>query len=143
MERQNPLKSFERQRVSLTFPANEGRTIQSLRDESNINSIMEKWRITGELPRRNDGEAQYGDFTTVASFQAAQETVLRAEEAFASLPARVRDRMKNEPRALLDFLNDPDNLDEAVKLGLVDAPSKPPAEPAPEPESATPISGGE
>ena len=48
--------------------------------------------------------------------------IVAAQEAFNGLPAAVRKRFGNDPGQMLDFLDDPQNASEAVKLGLVDAP---------------------
>ena len=45
--------------------------------------------------------------------------VVKAEEAFMTLPAVVRARFANDPAGIFTFLQDPANRDEAVKLGLI------------------------
>lgn len=42
-----------------------------------------------------------------------------AREGFAQLPAKILKRFDHDPRKLWDFLNDPDNEEEAVRLGLL------------------------
>ena len=44
--------------------------------------------------------------------------VIRAAEAFAAMPADVRDRFQNDPGRFLEFANDASNYDEALKMGL-------------------------
>jgi len=74
-------------------------------------------------------------------------TIIAAQRAFEALPAKIRDRFANSPERFLAFLADPDNLDEAVKLGLVNKPepeinlpggNQPPQPPAPPPPAAPP-----
>lgn len=51
------------------------------------------------------------------------EMLCKVEEVqgqFAGLPSRVRRRFANNPEQLIKFLEDPNNLPEAVKLGLID-----------------------
>ena len=36
-----------------------------------------------------------------------------------ALPAQIRSRFENDPAKLIDFLDNSENLDEAIKLGLV------------------------
>ena len=50
----------------------------------------------------------------------SQQIVIDANNAFANLPSRLRDRFANDPSKLLDFLSRKENLDEAISLGLVD-----------------------
>ena len=37
-----------------------------------------------------------------------------------ALPAKIRARFDHDPNALLQFLNDPINRDEAIEIGLID-----------------------
>lgn len=113
-----------RRRIQINFTPGTGRTRQAPHEETDINAIMEKWRVTGELPRYNTGEAKYGDFSSVDDYMTAQNAMIQAQEAFASLPARVRDRMANDPQNLIEFVNDPENLEEARALGLLNDPDE-------------------
>ena len=105
---------------------------QSFKDECDINTILNKFAITGELPS-NVRMPQYGDFTGISDYQTALNAVLEADEAFMSLPASVRARFDNDAAAFVDFCSDETNRDEAVKLGLVPPRESevPPASPAP------------
>lgn len=69
--------------------------------------------------RRVEQVPMYGDFTNIGSYQECLERVLAIDEHFMSLPAAVRDRFRNKPSELFDFLSDEKNRDEAVKLGLL------------------------
>lgn len=106
-------------RVVKDFKGVESRTHQSFKDEVNINTIVQKWLRTGEPPINPGGVAQYGDSTAFTSYHDALNTVAAANELFSSLPSRVRERMKNSPAELLRFVADPDNLNEAIELGLM------------------------
>lgn len=44
--------------------------------------------------------------------------MLEAAKIFDSLPARVRQRVNNDPAELIDFVANPDNDDELRELGL-------------------------
>lgn len=101
------------------------RTKQSFRDETNINTIMARFQKTGMLEFVNKHEPQYGDVTAI-DFQNSMESVAQAREMFADLPSKVRDRFNNDPAELLDFLDNPDNKDEAVLLGLAKSPNEKP-----------------
>jgi len=138
----------KKKKVSQTFAAS-GRTKQSFREECDINNIMKKYQVTGLLTAVNKHQPQYGDVTGV-DFQTAMTTIVQAEQMFGDLPSSVRKRFQNDPAEFLGFVNDPDNRDEAVKLGLIVEPSPEtpgapaaPAEPAPTPEApqATPTPG--
>lgn len=100
---------------------------QEFKEECDINVILARYDETG--PRPGAPLPRFGDFAEAPDFLAAQLLVKQAEEHFASLDVRIRDRFNHNPVALLSFLGDPANRDEAVKLGLVQAPPPPPPEP--------------
>lgn len=112
---------------------------QQFKDECDINNIMERFGLTGELPA-SPLPPQYGDFSGVLDYHSAMNAVLAAQDAFAELPATMRARFENDPYQLIRFLDDPNNRDEALALGLID--SKEPRAAMPEPsEPASAPSG--
>lgn len=112
---------------------------QQFLEESDINTIVERFGLNGEMPA-NVKAPVYGDFTGISDFQTAMNTVIAAQESFMSLPAKVRARFENDPQQFLEFCSDEANRDEARSLGLLDvltpeAPvSKVPPVEAPKPE---------
>lgn len=109
------------QDAGLAFDPDEGMTQQQFADECDINKIVERFGLTGQLPE-NLRMPVSGDFTGVTDFHSAMNIVRQAEEEFMRVPAKVRERFGNDPGALMAFLDDPGNRDEAVKLGLVNPP---------------------
>lgn len=107
--------------VGIVFDPDEGMTQQQFKDECDINTIVERFGLTGELPE-NIRMPVSGDFTQVTDFQSAMNMVRQAEEAFNELPGAVRYRFANNPARLIEFLEDGDNRAEAIKLGLVPPP---------------------
>jgi len=95
---------------------------QHFKDEVNINNIMAKAVRTGFLPQKSAGS--YGDFTNAYDFQSAQNKIIEAQNAFEALPANIRSRFRNEPANLIEFVNNSENYDEAVELGLIEHPAK-------------------
>lgn len=96
-------------------------TQQSAVEDADINNIIKRI-MRGELyDNFNKYEPHYGDYSDFASdYHAALNLVLQAQESFAELPAAIRDRFDNDPEAFLRFMDDPDNLDEAIELGIVE-----------------------
>lgn len=92
-------------------------TQQNFKEECDINILLAKFAVTGQLPD-NVRVPQYGEFEETFDFQSAMNVLRSAEEAFAAMPAAVRDRFANDPGRLVEFANNPDNYDEAVGLGL-------------------------
>ena len=109
--------------AGLRCPEEEGMTQQHFAKECDINEIVRRFGLTGELPE-NLKMPVSGDFTGVSDFQTAMNIVRQAEEEFLRVPAEVRARFANDPGRLMAFLDDPANRDEAVKLGLVNAPAE-------------------
>lgn len=109
--------------VGLEFKGDSAKSVtqQSFKDECDINKILERFGLTGEMPE-NPRLPQSGDFTGVSDFHTAMTAVRKAEEGFLELPANLRARFGNDPQNLLEFLEDVKNKDEAVKLGLVEKP---------------------
>lgn len=100
------------------FTTKDSRTEQSHKDECDINQILAKY-IKGDLMEHRINYAQnYGDFTG-ADFQEAQNTIALANSMFEELPSSVRNRFTNDPSKFLDFVNDENNHDEMVKMGLM------------------------
>lgn len=93
------------------------RTKQSFSDETNINNIMANFIKTGLLEYVNKHEPQYGDVSGL-DFQTAMNTVALGREMFDELPASIRERFSNDPARFLDFVDDPANDEEAIKLGI-------------------------
>jgi phage internal scaffolding protein len=102
-------------------------TQQCFKDECDVNRIVEKYQKTGLIDHVNTHQGQYADLGDGITFEAAMDHILKAEEAFTSLPSFIRKRFSNDPREFLEFVNDPDNGDELVRMGLAKA--KPPVEP--------------
>lgn len=96
-------------------------TRQEFKDECDINRIMARALKTGTIPGRAD-MGTYGDFASVGDFQDAQNTIVRAKDQFAALPALVRDRFKNDPGQFLAWIHDKNTtLEEAHEMGLLSA----------------------
>lgn len=92
-------------------------TQQQFKDECDINTIAQRFGITGELPV-NGRAPTYGDFTSVSDFQSALNAVRQAEEAFMQLPGLVRERFGQDPQRFVEFCSDARNQAELVELGL-------------------------
>lgn len=110
-------------------------TKQADADNANINTIMEKWAIHGDVPL-NGRTPTYGDFTNAGDFHSALNKIMAAKQDFSELPAYVRRHVDHDAGKFLDMVFDPERRGELEELGLVPerAPaSAPPATEAPEP----------
>lgn len=93
------------------------KTQQSFKEEVDINTIVERFGLTGQLP--DDVRAPMeGDFVDVTDYQSALNAVIAADNAFMELPADVRAEFRNDPQRLMEFVADKKNHERAVELGL-------------------------
>lgn len=91
---------------------------QSFAEEVDINTIVKRFGLTGELPT-NIRMPTYGDFTEALDYHQALNAIARANEAFDAMPAEVRARFHNNPGEFVDFCEKAENREEAIKLGLI------------------------
>ena len=103
--------------------------VQSSKDECDINTIVKRFGLTGELPG-DVAMPQSGDYSNVGDFHSAMNVVRQAQEEFLRVPADIRARFANDPQKFTDFFADSDNQEEAIRLGLA---SRKPAPVPPEP----------
>lgn len=101
----------------------EGMTQQQFKDETDINEIVRRFGLTGQMPD-NVNMPMSGDFTGINDYQTALNLILAADTEFMRVPAETRARFNNDPQKLMTFLDDPNNRDEAIKLGLVPKPAE-------------------
>jgi len=95
---------------------------QQFKDESDINTIVKRFGLTGQLPD-NIRMPTFEDFTeAVSDYHTAVNLIKEAEAEFLRIPADLRERFDNDPQNLMDFLGDSANLEEARELGLVKTP---------------------
>jgi len=92
---------------------------QHYKEECDINTILQKFSITGVLPD-SPLSPRYGDFTGIGDYHTALNRVIAAQDEFEALPAQIRARFDNDPAKLIEFLDDASNRPEAEKLGLVE-----------------------
>lgn len=106
------------ERVKLDFVGTTSRTKQSFKDECDINNIMKRFHQTGLVSHVNKYQGSYEDVSRGYDYRESLEVLKRAQEAFGSLPSKIRYRFHNDPGEFLEFMSNPANLDEAVELGL-------------------------
>lgn len=94
------------------------RTQQQFKEECDINFLMKRFGVTGEIPQ-NIRAVINDDFAEVFDFQTAMNTIRKGEEAFMQMPSGVRARFQNNPSVFVQWLSDEDNRPAAEKLGLV------------------------
>lgn len=93
-------------------------TQQQFKDECDINNIIKQFQVTGVLPGEKDVEPLYADVSDLPSYQEAQRIIQDASDRFEALPSSIRARFDHNPGEFVAFMDNPANIDEAVKLGL-------------------------
>lgn len=123
----NNYDMFEASRQSALRCEDPSLTVQSQKEEADINTIVRRFGLTGELPQ-GVRVPSYGDFDVVNDYRSALEALDSAKRSFAAMPSEVRRRFDNDPGAFVEFCSDSRNLEEMRKLGLaVPAKEPPPA----------------
>lgn len=111
--------SRQRKRVSISeFSASLTPVQQHQANDVNINSLMAKYRVSQTMRQRKEAPV-FADFSNVSDYFDAQLQMQHAEELFMSLPAKVRFQHNNNPGNFLAWAENPDNLPELIKMGVV------------------------
>ncbi len=119
-----------------------GRTQQQFKEEVNINTIIAKYQKTGFAGHVNVQQGRYEDMSPYSGLKEAMDKVAAAKSLFSDLPPNLRNRFENNPAYMVNFLENPDNREEAIKLGIFknpDAPKPQPRNEAPETEVPEPV----
>lgn len=120
--------------VGVDFTGDPGLTKQAHKDECDIDKIVNKYERTGVVTHLSRSRAEYG-FATSLDLSEAIQILDKATEMFEELPSQLRAEFNNDPGKLLDFIQNPENEERAIEIGLIERVE--PA-PAPEPPSETP-----
>lgn len=119
----------------LWFPSGTSKTQQQFKDEADINHLVDRYTRTGsfydplQAVRQKPRQPVFTDMVDLPDFQTANNIMADAASRFEHLPVALRMRFNNSPELLLAFLQDSNNHDEAVKLGLIDKPDPAPIAP--------------
>lgn len=97
------------------------KTQQQFKDDCDIRKIIARRSAMGiplEIsPDPNGGMVQ--DFTNAGDYRENLHKLQRAQDAFMALDPKLRQKFGNDPAELINFLQNEDNYDEALKLGLL------------------------
>lgn len=92
-------------------------TVQSEKDEADINVIVRRFGLTGSLPQ-GVRTPTYDDFTGVTDYQSALNAMTLANDSFYQMPAEIRSEFDNDPHRFVNFCSDPANADKLTGWGL-------------------------
>jgi len=97
----------------------ESRTLQSHKDECDINNIMRQWTKTGVITHGQKKEPVFADVFDVPDYQNHLNQILAADEAFQALPAAVRKVFDNDPAKFVEGIDKPEHKEILTKLGIL------------------------
>jgi len=93
-------------------------TEQANKNECDVNKIVKKYDKTGLISHISKISAVYGD-VAVLDYKKAQDVLCDAKSKFEALPSEIRKKFGNTPHRFYDFIQNGQNRDEAIKLGLI------------------------
>ncbi|WNK14192.1 MAG: internal scaffolding protein [Microvirus sp.] len=95
-------------------------TQQQFVEEADINTLVRRFGLDKQpMPTAPFDPSHYGDFSDVPDLRTALDLVNDAKNRFMELPPKLRSRFHNSPAELWSFVQDEENADEAVRLGLL------------------------
>lgn len=112
---------FDRERVRFKS-VGKSKVQQQFRKDSDINNILKKYEKTGLLVDPNiirAGKPIFGDFSNMPTYFEAVTKINEINEQFMRLNPEVRAEFLNEPGNMVEFLNNPENYEKAVKMGIL------------------------
>lgn len=92
---------------------------QQYKDSCDVNNIMKKYEQTGVITHLKAQQGHYADLGAPEDLLDAQMRVIRAQDAFMSLPAELRAKCDHDPSKFLKMLQDGSNDAELRKLGIL------------------------
>jgi len=124
-----PFRTAYGQKMKVAIATGDGLTEQNHKDETDINKIVRKYNKTGLIDHLNQFEKQYADMTGY-DYQDAMNTVAAANTMFEGLPSQIRNKFDNDPAKFINFVDDENNYDAMVEMGLAKEKSDPIADEA-------------
>lgn len=113
--------NYDRNEVSietgLSCPP-ESEVVQSQKEESDINTIVRRFGLTGQLPPFTR-IPQYGDFNGITDYHTAMNQVIAANDQFMKLPGSLRAKFNHDPEQYVNFCLDENNRDQLIEMGLI------------------------
>lgn len=97
-------------------------TQQHFAHDADLNVIVKRYGITdGSIPVAPLDPRFFGDFTNAPEdLRQVLDISRQAKDMFMALPAEIRTQFQNDPALLHDWVTNPANRDEAIKMKLVE-----------------------
>lgn len=121
------MKRIKRLSHPVTINNEPSRTDQSQLQSTDVNHIMDLYLKSGDERLLQKRQGQYMDLTEIPDLAQAMSQINLAQDAFLTLPSKLRKQLDNDPTKFIEWIRDPENKDEAIKLGFIKT------QPTPEP----------
>lgn len=118
------------------------KTQQHFREQTNINSIIAKYRRTGFLPVMQQGQPMFGDFSSGKTYHEMVNQVKTAQESFEQLPAEFKKKFEQDPAKMIDFVLNAENNQVALEMGLISPTIEESTGEGLDPDNAPPVNSG-
>ncbi len=110
--------------VTATHNTEPSLTQQHFTEDADLNIMVARMGLTdgSQIPpyfHESVTGDKFGDFSDAPDFRTAMDRLKEAADAFNLLPAKIRKEFNNDPAQLMQFLEDPNNDERAVELGLL------------------------
>jgi len=91
---------------------------QSMKDECDVNKIVERFQKSGLISHLGAGVPAFVDVSELGDYRSVIEQVRSVEAYFAGLPAKVRSVFKNDARSFMDYLETAPTVQDLEEVGL-------------------------
>lgn len=95
----------------------ETRTQQQFAEDADINTIVDRFNITGQMPQ-NVRVPLTEEFVETIDYRSAIDKLREADDAFMQFPAKIRAEFENDPAKFVAFVSDPANVEKCREWGL-------------------------
>lgn len=112
-----PVKKGIQKFKCVTYTGDETRVEQSAAIETDLNELLRPAIEKGLLRHSLKFEGEYDDIP-VASYEEAQIIIAEAKSMYEELPSQIRKRFDG-PKGLLEFVQNPNNVNEMKELGIL------------------------
>jgi hypothetical protein len=132
------MKKKDKKKVTIDCSVGKSKVRQDM--GTDVNKIMDTYRRTGQTPAPLD-MGQFKDVSNIGTYQELHQRDIMARREFSRLSADIQKKFHYSIDELVKFVDNPDNFEECIKLGLFPAPQETPGQrnpPGKSPEDKAP-----
>jgi len=103
-----------------TLNSQPSKTDQSYKEDCDANNIIRKFNRTGMVTHVSKVQGKFADVSDVPDLLQGMERINEAKEAFMEVPAKIRAKFDNDVSKFYEYVSNPENHEEMVKMGLAE-----------------------